>query len=528
MVGTIYTDHATDTDTSMVVMPHPLAYAYRVSREMTVLKANMKGYCSNIQQVKEESDEISQRLFSEKQPSKTQLRVVSSKICRRLKWLEEEEQIYRSGFQLARCLWQLERTMVETYVAWQQWERSKICVALIKRQTHNRSNKTKKMEQRFLERDQGGGDYCCNDNDSDNDNDTEKCCPSHHKLLQLLQREEDESQAKYEQCGFDQARLSTEIAGHLGLDTADRSASAPSCDDWMIRYTRRHYCQCSGCIYFFNKKDLELFGRFWIRSKDSSSSRSRSSSINISCNSDVGDKNLSVGSFYCLECYERILDQQDEEETAATVRIGTTINPSDSSPDSGDCSPEQQKPLMCNSSTSNAATSKETKTNTGRKRRKKRRTGRKKKKVPQEPSLLLSSSPPETKRKEINSCFSLTPGVSFSECSTVLIESEKRDELTSTSANAPNREGSNVSIRESCPNTTTTITTTTNSTAATTNKFLDGIHNPAKNGKPANANSVNDDPNELWLEYLWKTGSMIALDRYMDDMEDTLGEEDII
>jgi hypothetical protein len=254
-------------------------------------------------------------------------------------------------------------------------------------------------------------------------------------------------------------------------------------------------------------KDLDIFGRFLTCSNEDNGN---------------GDKNLSDGSFYCLECYKRIQDQQDEEETTrATVCIGkTTTVSSHSSADDSDCdsSLEQNKPLMCNNTISNAATgSKEAKpkTNTGRKRRKKRRTGRKKKNMSQEPSLLLSKL----------SSSSRSSSSSLSECSTAVIEAEKRDEeLTSTSVIAWNREGNNISIRENCPDTITTIPATCNNSTAAT----DGIHNPAENSNPAGANDVNDDANELWLEYLWKTGSMIALNRYMDEMEDTLGGDDDI
>ena len=40
--------------------------------------------------------------------------------------------------------------------------------------------------------------------------------------------------------------------------------------------------------------------------------------------------------------------------------------------------------------------------------------------------------------------------------------------------------------------------------------------------------SIVTDPNELWVNYLWKTGSIIALDKYMDDMEKTLGNEILV
>jgi len=40
--------------------------------------------------------------------------------------------------------------------------------------------------------------------------------------------------------------------------------------------------------------------------------------------------------------------------------------------------------------------------------------------------------------------------------------------------------------------------------------------------------SMITDPNELWVNYLWKTGSIIALDKYMDDMEKTLGNEILV
>ena len=72
----VVSDHVncTDIDTSIVhMMPHPLAYAYKVSRNMSDLKATMKTYCSTILQVKKQSDELSRGLFvsehNKQQPS---------------------------------------------------------------------------------------------------------------------------------------------------------------------------------------------------------------------------------------------------------------------------------------------------------------------------------------------------------------------------------------------------------------------------------------------------------------------------
>lgn len=63
------------------------------------------------------------------------------------------------------------------------------------------------------------------------------------------------------------------------------------------------------------------------------------------------------------------------------------------------------------------------------------------------------------------------------------------------------------------------------------NSFLDRINGVSDNTNPAIGKTIDntttdDDPNELWVEYLWKTGSLIALDRYMDEVEGTLGTTD--
>lgn len=325
-----------------------------------------------------------------------------------------------------------------------------------------------------------------------------------------LQREEDESDDRYMQCRYDQSMISKEIARYLGIDdnseSGEPSPPPPSCDDSMIEYTMRHYCPCVGCILVFNRKDLGIFGM--LRGSSSSS------------DSDDGDnKSPSVSRSYCLECFHRNLVDKETSDIA----------------DSSDISVEQQTSAVA-VSTPNKANKNPTK---------KRKKKKKKKKVAS--ASLLSRSPPDTERKDLSSCCSTTScalqcmGIEEEEekidgsllsssppdtgrkdhsscvsttscplqCMGIEEEEEKRDELIN--AKTLNRDCGSFSIRESYPATSAFSTTK--------------IHDVIDRNKLATTVSVEDDRNELWVEYLCKTGSMIALDRYMDEMEEILGKE---
>jgi hypothetical protein len=464
-------------------MPHPSAYAYRVSSDIDYLKTVMKIYCFRIQDVRKENDAVSKRLFSKKNSPGTLAKI------KLLGSMEEIEQRCRASFQLAHCLWKLESTMVETYWAMTKWQRAtNLIELLIEKNLEDDdcpcgSNENDKLKQLL-------GCSCSRSNDND-------------ELMILLEKEEMECQEQYEQCGFDQAVVSVEIARYLENDTSKQGSLEQNCDDFMVDLVKRDYRRCAGCIFFFNKKDAELFGRFHDSSKSSDVAGSPSDSgANCVESCALEERDPDFSSFYCMDCYEKLVSQKEEQQTVSTVTITEKIIASSSS---ADIIAEEQTPLTPKSSNLSGSSIKGGKTHTSKKRRRKR----KKKKVVSESPPLASPSVTD----------SPTPALEVLKRAALLVE--KRDEFASTKES--NRDVEGVSIRESCP--VAMPTSTPASPRATATRFLDGIDLADDSIEAASDESARNDPNELWVEYLWKTGSMIALDRYMDEVEDTHGDD---
>lgn len=543
-------------------MPHPVAYLYRCSTDASFLKARMKDYCEKIQEVQKESDKISRRLFSKK-PSKARAAWI-----RRMEVLVEEEHRYRTGFQLARCLWQLEGILFETYVALTKWRRSKNEQERLLQIGGGSSNSNSNSkgdgnngdgsnDNDFNDNDFYFDNHDFNDNYDDDDYDDDaramQYCLARSKLLLLEQREEDRSVADYEQCGFDQAGTSKEIGTYLGLDpsrgTLSSSSLPTACDEDMFEYTMRNYCHCSVCHYYFNKKDLGIFGQICKPASTTTDSNGNAGSstkafqggsIAATLIGDVGaspedydeeDCDTRFRSFRCLECYKTFPNEQQEEDdltndgssravaadntsTYGCASIDATEQPSLDGADSNANAINDANSGENNSTGGNNG--REKKPGTGKKRRKKK----KKKKATTAPPL---SSPPcdqeeeRTATKKPTSCASPTSVILEH---TILTEKKKDDDdddNNETSDTLLEQPGSDsvVAIRES----------------SVANSFLDRINGVSDNTNPAIGKTIDntttdDDPNELWVEYLWKTGSLIALDRYMDEVEGTLGTTD--
>ncbi|MGK3751572.1 MAG: hypothetical protein ACI8RD_003873 [Bacillariaceae sp.] len=437
-------------------MPHPAAYIFVVSKDVTFLKTKMKEYCVKIKELQIESDGISKKLFSRK-PSKT-----LAIWARRLEVIQQEEELYRASFQLARFLWQLECILIKTYIALTKWRRCK-----------DEKDKSDKMKIK-------------------NNNSQEQ--QQQQPLLQLkntheiqwekeLQRQQDEDNSAkgYEQCGYDQATASKEICKYLNQSPCD----------FMIQYVAKNYCACLVCNYYFNKKDLGIFGLIRVKhpnpsSSDSSSSSSSNSSTDgdnsqqwisaslsasSSLSSSTNDAMLSTSSssssrdyksFYCLECYKKVPTKQTtttqlqpqehlvegKENSNATTTVSDTVSDTVNTVNTVGGGGDNTSSNNSNNNNNN------NNTHTTKKRRKK-----KKKK---------NSPPPE---KEI-SCSS---PISVIDEQCVLIEKDEK-----------------------------------------VNEDNDDI---------IDEKQKDDDSNDFWVDYLLKTGSIIALNHYMDEV---LGMEDSI
>ena len=132
------------------------------------------------------------------------------------------------------------------------------------------------------------------------------------------------------------------------------------------------------------------------------------------------------------------------------------------------------------------------------------------------------------KKKSIDSsvpsrCLSEADGNELLPCSTQLselntsLEDEKSDSIDE--AHESKEVKSNVSMNESCSLGTGTMTTETSfSSSANSESTESKLKNKEESGE---ASPIDDDLNELFLEYLWKTGSIISLDKYMDEMDKT-------
>lgn len=80
---------------------------------------------------------------------------------------------------------------------------------------------------------------------------------------------------------------------------------------------------------------------------------------------------------------------------------------------------------------------------------------------------------------------------------------------------------SNISINESCSLGAGTMATETSFSSSSTSESTE---NKLKNKEECGeASPIDDHLNELFLEHLWKTGSIISLDKYMDEMDKTHG-----
>ena len=520
-----------EDDATRWLMPHPLAYVYRVSLDVDFLKITMKEYLTKIYLIRKEHKLTSAQLFSS----------ASSKQAKegieRLDMLDEEEEELRAGFQLARCLWQLEHVMVKTNLALTKWRRSK-----------------NQLEELLDSDCNCECSSCCASQCGDFTTDSLSC----DELQRQLEREEKDCSAMYEKCGNDQAKISKEIATHLGIMTPPSSESSsfpptPKCDDFMVEYVLKNYCKCSGCIFFYNKKDLGLFGQIQTttsapdsisRWKDSYGSSHEFEGMdpfltaqNLSesgkCCPDEEGK-ISFRSFYCLECYDIIQERKERQKGTPTVHNGKElaiassctageINGEAKNEKLGTESSTQTKsPAKTNSMIeetaeqdkeiedreSNGTIDKEIKNNAKKKRKRKK----KKKKVTQAPPSPSSKLKKEW--KDVASYFSAASGIPKS---SPLDEEEKRDEPTGVMASSHDQ--SNIAVQQNCPNRKTTITTTLSSAA--TSQLLESVTNAMK---AATIDSVEYNWNDLWVDYLWKTGSIIALDRYMDEMEGVLGK----
>mmetsp|Transcript_42001 Transcript_42001/g.47848 ORF Transcript_42001/g.47848 Transcript_42001/m.47848 type:complete len:411 (-) Transcript_42001:407-1639(-) len=403
--------------------PNPVAYLIEISNDIAFLKIKMQEYCNKIKEQQTESDGISRKLFSRK-PSKT-----LAIWARRLELIQQEEKAYRASFQLARCLWQLEGILIKTYISLTKWRRSK--------------DEKEKIEKR------NNSNLLLKDDDDDD----------REKEIQR-QKDEDNSAKEYERCGNDQASTSKEIVKYL----------SQSCD-FMIEYVNKQYCACSVCNYYFNKKDLGIFGM--IR-HPRDSSRWISSTTMIASSTSRGYE-----LFHCLECYKKVPTSQTTQLQSQQHQQGNKNGQGRSDSDSFSINNTQE-------------TQQNTNRNTHVLKRKKKR-----KKKKNASSLVVV--PPE---KEVLYCSSPTSVVE----GCVLIEKDDGDSDSEADEEKDNvAKIDNDDNGSKCPS----DTTTTNNNKEKDNDVVD----------------KDDDSNEIWVDYLIKTGSIISLNHYMDEV---LGTEDSI
>jgi len=301
--------------------------------------------------------------------------------------LDDDEQMYRANFQLARCLWQLEGTLAKTYLALTRWRRSVEESDRLERRVKNGSNSNTDTD---TDNDNDNGNDTDNDNDNDNDNDL---------LLKQQDAETEQSAIEYEDCGYEQASVSKDIGDLL-----------PCCDDTMVDYLDANYCHCTVCNYYFSKKDLGILGLIRRRPKNPDyeknlrngtwwksffSEESEEEHENGKRDGDDKDENDDrFDCFYCLECYKKIMDhevtfkeseqeqeqEQDElnaaaEKSAANALTDSSTGNSSSEASDPDLDPmEPTTPRHGESNSSNSNSSSSPKKRRKRKKKKKAST----------------------------------------------------------------------------------------------------------------------------------------------------------
>jgi hypothetical protein len=411
-----------------------------------------------------------------------------------LQELEMRERETRAGFALIRRLWQLEGIMVDAYLACDQWQR---CVTSM---------------------DDLVDDYSGDDAHSGSH--------SREEYKRILQREEQRILALSRRCWIDQGRLSKEIG-----DTVVKTL--PNNSD--IVATLQEYCYCTGCANVYRRKDAFIFGTI-IKDKGGGGGSSQSHSPQRTADmKTVSDFVISMledlGSFYCVCCARRHRCRADGNGLAmslhkvvasvespavadalrmvgfkiASIKTGTEKGVQKVAAKHG--SPEAAQSLRAaailisldpsgnignaTNNTNNINTT-NLKSNTGTKKRKKKR----KKKLPRA-SRSADSSLETDGNNATSSSASPTNGKETS-------NHERPPALAPTTASA-------------------TITNPVASPTVVTTQFLNDIEKT--DDSEIAVPGVNDDPNELLVEFLWKTGSVIALNQYMDEMEETFGED---
>ena len=428
--------------------PHPLAYAFESSGDINFLKNVMKEYCLKIQQVQQQSERLSKNIFSEKSPKK------AWKQAKMIENLAQAETQYRDGFLLAKYLWQLETTMFETYLALAKWRRSTYEKDLFLRSS-------------------------CNEETNDSFSDK--------KFLQMLQREEDESFQKYQQCGYDQAHLSAEIERLLGISRKNPSRlkrlSFLCSDDNMVGYTLVHYCQCSrsGCFSYFNKKDASLFGQLRVCRNSSSPNegkRSIQSKASVIADEFCGRFRLNSSSFGSSS------DSSGTNElTSPTSSIGTKVTDSDDSFCSLDRESDEFGEFYCHDCIK-----------------------------------MMQNQERNTDKGQIGNAFTTSRNDGVDAANTDTTGNGKSIDVE-TGTKAKRR-------RKRKKKKTSKLSSSKDSKAETYELQVNACSSHTVD--KSETTSIVTDPNELWVNYLWKTGSIIALDKYMDDMEKTLGNEILV
>mmetsp|Transcript_2902 Transcript_2902/g.7906 ORF Transcript_2902/g.7906 Transcript_2902/m.7906 type:complete len:578 (-) Transcript_2902:256-1989(-) len=525
--------------------PHPVAYLFRVSRGTEALKPFLKDYCSKIQLVRKTRNAVQQQWLEDQQsqpprkPSRKRSRNKQRKgnkrsspsktafWIREMEALDDDEQMYRANFQLARCLWQLEGTLAKTYLALTRWRRSVEESDRLERRVKNGSNSD-------------------NGNDNGNDNDL---------LLKQQDAETEQSAIEYEDCGYEQASVSKDIGDLL-----------PCCDDTMVDYLDANYCHCTVCNYYFSKKDLGILGLIRRRPKNPDyeknlrngtwwksffSEESEEEHENGKRDGDDKDENDDrFDCFYCLECYKKIMDhevtfkeseqeqEQDELDAAAEKSVANALTDSstgNSSSEASDPDLDPTEPTTPRHGESNSSSSSP----------KKRRKRKKKKKA----STTVAAAAVAPAPAEV-----VEPAAEVVEPGGVAADE-------SSSSSSPSKTKHQAASSLSCPSPTSVILeyTTMTKAAATSkmeteteteieyqsqreeesdccreepNAFLEAMDRASASASASDERSTSHnhaayhDPNELWVDYLCKTRSIIALDRYMDEMDPFLRDGD--
>ena len=453
---------------------HPTAYALTLSKVETgdnTLYSIYKESSDTCEEFKRKAESRLKRLSESKASAPTARLKLSYKHIyrdefRRLQDLDQTLERRRNAAHLLRCLMEIENARFRSYYSW-----------ILK--DHSESALEK------LKQDQN----------------------SNEKDLNLLIEEEAAHFAMYLYCRLHQTKKSKELEDILKL--SDENKVEKAAVNRLIDY----YTKCSGCSLYFKKQRLSLFG------------------------SGVDDDS-GVCSFYCREC-------------SNPTSLLSMSSLSDLASKEGDTS---RLFYRSDSLIPGLITKLEQETVTGKKKRKKKKKKKAAQSSPPSSSLPLGSEPEsEKERKEKKPCpylpleldslieqgmkekidnlaklivklvkeicnpDSITSTASFSSFDTELSNLEK---AYTNLAKESKGEDSDVSICS--PDTITTIASFSSSD---TQDFSEGVIR--NDGECDNNISGKDDLNELFVEYLWKTGSMIALDKYMDEM-DMAPEETIL